>query len=53
MEKTQAAPAWKTPLAFPTLPQLRRRDEFVFTNARILGAGQYFGVGRRGEPIGG
>jgi hypothetical protein len=37
MEKTQATPAWKTPLAFPTLPQLRRRDKFVFPNARIWG----------------
>jgi hypothetical protein len=39
MEKTQATPAWKTPPAFPTLPQLPLRDKFVFTNVRKLGAG--------------
>jgi hypothetical protein len=41
MEKTQATPAWKTPMAFPPLPQLQLRDKFVFTNMRILGARQY------------
>jgi hypothetical protein len=39
--KTQATPAWKTPLAFPTLPQLRRRGNFVRSTVRILGAGQH------------
>jgi Integrase core domain len=29
MEKTWASPTWKTPLAFPTFPQLRRRDRFT------------------------
>src|SRR5579859_1474860 len=27
--KTWAPPTWKTPLAFPTFPQLRRRDRFT------------------------
>ena len=30
----------KTPPAFPTLPQLPRRDKFVSTNVRNLGAAQ-------------
>jgi hypothetical protein len=45
MEKTQASPAWKAPLSFPTLPQLRRRDKFVRPTMRFLGAGhlvEYF-----------
>jgi hypothetical protein len=39
--KDAATPAWKTPPAFPNLPQLRLRDKFVFTNMRILGARQF------------
>ena len=38
----------ETPLAFPTLPELRRRDKFVFTNVRVLGARQQQGQ-RRGR----
>src|ERR1700684_3626754 len=39
MEKTWASPTWKTPLAFPTFPQLRRRVRFIELPVRILGAG--------------
>src|ERR1700722_7982410 len=52
MEKTQATPAWKTPLAFPTLPQLRLRDKFVGPPARILGAVHlHTGCRMGGEPV--
>src|ERR1700730_2017567 len=40
MAKTQTSSAWKTPPAFPTLPQLLLRDKFVRSTVRILGAGQ-------------
>ena len=42
-EKTWALPTGKMPSAFPTLPQLRRRDGFAESSVRNLGAGQ-FGV---------
>src|SRR5580700_3725219 len=40
MEKTWAPPTWKTPPAFPTFPQLRRRDRFTELPMRTKGAGQ-------------
>jgi hypothetical protein len=49
MEKTWASPTWKTPLAFPTFPQLRRRVRFIELPVRILGAGQLSFV-RSGSP---
>ena len=42
MEKTRTMSAWKTPLAFPTFPQLRLLGwvEVVLSRVRKLGAGQ-------------
>ena len=44
MGKTQTSSAWKTPLAFPTLPHLRLRIEFVRSTVRNLGADQLLAV---------
>ena len=51
MEKTQATPAWKTPLAFPILSQLRLRDKVVRQNTRILGAGHYDALNNRVQSV--
>ena len=54
MEKTWAPPTWKTPAAFPTFPQLRRRDRLTELPVRILGAGHYRDAAlrkRKGEPL--
>jgi len=40
VEKTQASPAWKTPMAFPTFPPLRLRLAEYYWYAEN-GAGQY------------
>ena len=41
MELTWAPPTWKTPLAFPTFPQLWRRVRFTELPVRSLGAGHF------------